>query len=453
MRSLLRTIFINQVCKRNEFFSNSFNFSIDNTQIKYKNFTLTELLVVISIMVILSAIGVKGYKRLAGEASLHVAAAQVKQLVLATAREARSNGVPMQITINYPNDKDTESARIVSGQGSLISYFGFDHASGGNVGINGQYFNSSVLGEGFVGQGYSFSGTGISYDPNGSHFYSEMTSVYFEAMFKLDQKNTSSRQCIIAIRYGTTNYLQAYCEYTSGEYYLSGAFAVANPIVPNYFPEDSNIIPKIPRDGAWHKVGVLARRANGVTLATLYFDSQQVGEPTSMGGTINDFNILYLGSANGTNPFNGYIDEVKVYNLSSGASFRNEPKNVYVLDSGSASGNYRLTIGPDGKPIGGGNQITIVSQLVGGDKTSAAVWSAGNAVSVSGSSVSNMPENGYVVTVSDNSVIRYRDFNGSTMNITDVNVGNSGNASGNNPSGAEFYLAIPILVNANGTIK
>ena len=477
------------------------------TMTNNKKFTLTEMLVVISIIIILAAIGVKSYKKIAGEASLHIAAAGIRQIINNSIKTGKRYNVPIQLLKFVPDNTDTKPTVLYgTSSSSLVAYWGFEGStkSQANVDFKGnQLIGDPTWTDGQMGMCFEFSGETLTHSANATTGTASMKNFYMEVAFKMSPMSAGTSGTIL--KYGNLG-IGFIVDSVGNSANLFGTQNTSTLAVADDIPNgSSNERPIIPFDDSWHTAGI-AYSANVVTSVgfqkdtatadvSFFIDGKYIGMTKGVLSSVDDIQIS-------DTSFRGKIDEVKVFNYRRGSSYTPDLKNVFltgtsassVMSSGEWTASHNAYV-----PLldAGGNQIldsdnnittstctvssnnvsqimnsnlhssigiplvkegselnnttleyTVGSQIIKG--TVKTVNASANTVEFNSSStLSSLPPSGYLLI--DGELVHYSHFtDAKTVKLDQRTVGGTpGNASDNDT----FYLAMPIFINTDGSVK
>ena len=467
-------------------------------------FTLTELLVVISIIIILASIGVNGYKKMAGEASLHIAAAGVRQIINNSIKTGKRYNVPIQILKYVPDNTDTKPTVLYgTSTSSLVAYWGFE----GNVETDARYdFKLNYMQptgagtpkwtNGQIGMCYEFAtNSSLTFIATTTSSTANLENFYIEAAFKIDSMPSNTNGTLL--KYG--NVAIAYSVDSVGNF--ANIFGTANPTnfsnTNDDIPDSSIDRPVIPFDGKWHTVG-LAYAANVVMSAgtskgtrtadaSLFIDGKYIG--VKKGITSSVVGDIQIGHDN----FKGQVDEVKLFNYRRGSSYTPDLKNVFLIGTSVSSvmSSSEWSAGDNAYVLGynssgclttmacttGTNNLsgglmninlhssvgipimresseisnttleyTVASQIIKGTVKSI---ESDNVTFNSSSTLSSLPPTGYLLI--DDELVHYSHFiDSNSVQLDKRGVGGTPSSAG---AGDDYHLAVPIFINADGTVK
>ncbi len=212
----------------------------------------------------------------------------------------------------------TQLAQVSAPSSGLVGYWNFDEGSGtvandssgnGNTGtINGATWTTGKVGSGalsfdgtssYVSLGSSASLSGITYPYSISLWFKSSTN-QSKILFSFDTNDASSDQAILLANSSGGN----------------NQWIIAGNKYANVYPTINNL-----SDGQWHNVVVERDSSNN---ALIYVDGNNFSTNNTSAYSVS--NMVIGGRGAGTYPFNGSIDEIRIYNRTLSAS---EVSNIY----------------------------------------------------------------------------------------------------------------------------
>lgn len=299
----------------------------------------------VGIMLLLSGLGVNGYKKIATELNYEMINSQVRQLVTSTVAEAKRNKVPMQIQMHMGNIDYSKIFTVTGdfslngGQSSLVAYWNFRNNEidpnsnldqNGAYGINKLHLSTNPhLDEGHLGIGAKFSGDEITSDS--SYLLNSQSNVYFECMVRVrveeQLNNMKPNGAILLQGKGLTMALKA----TNDFLYVSATDVPDAEAQKFAYPEDF----------LWHKIGVSKAQGAGTSI---YLDDQLIARGGDGGTPETKEDFITIGK-----DYRGYMDEIKVYRLSGGDAMSfNASQAYFYLGANSGNKTWTINISPRG---------------------------------------------------------------------------------------------------------
>lgn len=426
---------------------------------KLVQFTLTELLVVITVMVILLGIGVGSLRDLRGVALYQMGDAEMKAALKRGHRAAVRNKVPTVITLTATGPGISQGYLQVA-SGEMTQFFDFDkfNDNGDEVqGLTGSVnITSADLVDGFMGNGIKK--TDSLPLPSGT-----TNAFYMEAMVR---KNTGSGDLLeIDSQYkiiaDADSYVKAQCD--------SVTFGLDGNYTEIAYIGGEN----------WTKVGLLVNKVENSGSAFFYINGQHSGSYSS--NVAFSSNSITLDSCNINN--NTELDNIKFYDYSQSEVVVNDLKAGFFvsphLSSSTLSAGQnpykQIVLGGDGEllaSVWGGNVnetkkedfIALGSMHLTGKvvkksnhvKNIAHFENPNNwkNVPISGKNMFKCPERGYLLvkgkSVDEFELIKYKDMDGETLTIEAKNLG--GTAS-RYEQDASLYFAEVVFFDKSGRIR
>lgn len=430
-----------------------------------KAFTLTELLVVMTIIVIVLGVGVSGLRDIRGTALTTMGASEMTAKVKSAYKSAVRNKVPTAITL-VVKDAGIAQGYLMASASQLESYVGFNDfpvtdfkaaGASGNYGYTPAGLDPrDYLVPGLISTGLDLAFTSCN-TQNKIACSGNASATYMECYVKEMSPTATHNKFLTAGNIGLANH----------EGYISYSILLPSGVERFYYPGALQYI----GGDDWNKVGLL----------TSYNDTLGVPNVNSflfVNGTLSG-NALNTLSANTSNFLettvsitgtSGKIDEVKVYNLSRSEPILNDLKGGFyfgpdinknvntqmiILD---AQGRWVTTDPARTETYIGFASIAITGQTGSHNSYDLSGASTDDLVQVIGPKASKLPSEGYIVVYNPSlsstdqvyELIRYKSFDGDKITIADRGVGGTPLI---NSDSTTFYYAHPVFFNTRGVVR